>query len=85
MLCALTSGYIKNNSKLKNDSILGIVFSRMFARTVTYLKIETDIHLDHILFGNILGLSWNDVINSIALGIFCALLFSAFRFNAKYI
>ena len=82
LLCALTSGYIKNNSKLKNDSILGIVFSGMFALgLILYLKIETDIHLDHILFGNILGLSWNDVINSIALGIFCALFIYFQRFD----
>ena len=82
LFCALTSGYIKNNSKLKNDSILGIVFSGMFALgLILYLKIETDIHLDHILFGNILGLSWNDVINSIALGIICALFIYFQRFD----
>ena len=82
LLCALTSGYVKNNSKLKHDSILGIVFSGMFALgLILYLKVETDIHLDHILFGNILGLSWNDVINSIILSIICSLLIYLKRFD----
>jgi manganese/iron transport system permease protein len=41
---------------------MGIVFSGMFGLgIVLYTKIETDVHLDHILFGDMLGLTWGDV------------------------
>lgn len=61
--CALATGYLKQNSRLKEDTVLGIVFSGMFALgIVMYTKIETDQHLDHILFGNMLGVQWPDVL-----------------------
>jgi manganese/iron transport system permease protein len=48
---------------------------------VLYLKIETEIHLDHILFGNILGLSWSDVLNSFILSGICTLFVLAKRLD----
>lgn len=62
MTCALATGYLKQNSRIKEDTVMGIVFSGMFGLgIVLYTKIETDVHLDHILFGNMLGVSWSDV------------------------
>lgn len=62
MLCAVSTGYIKENSRVKEDTVMGIVFSGLFATGLVLLtKIETDLHLMHILFGNMLGVSWNDV------------------------
>lgn len=56
--CALLTGYIKENSRIKEDSVMGIVFTGMFALgLVMFTQIETDQHLMHILFGNILGIS----------------------------
>ena len=54
--CALLTGYLKENCRVKEDTVMGVVFSSMFALgIVLYTKIETDVHLDHILFGNMLG------------------------------
>ena len=62
MICAVGTGYIKENSRVREDTVMGIVFSGMFATGLVLLtKIETDIHLLHILFGNMLGVSWRDV------------------------
>ena len=62
MVCALATGYLKENSRIKQDTVMGIVFSGMFGLgIVLYTKIETDVHLDHILFGDMLGLTWGDV------------------------
>lgn len=62
MVCALSTGFLKDNSRIKQDTIMGVVFSGMFAfGIVLYTKIETDVHLDHILFGNMLGVSWADI------------------------
>ena len=65
MFCALATGYLKHNSRIKEDTVMGVVFSGMFAiGLVLYVKIETDVHLDHILFGDMLGVSWLNVIES---------------------
>jgi manganese/iron transport system permease protein len=62
MVCALATGYLDRNSRIKQDTIMGIVFSTMFAAgLVMYVAIQTDVHLDHILFGNILGISAADI------------------------
>ncbi len=73
MFCAIASGYLRENSRVKEDTILGIVFSGMFGvGLVLYVGIETEVHLDHILFGNMLGLTWGDVLNSSILAILIA-------------
>lgn len=56
MTCAVATGYLAENSRIKQDTVMGVVFSGMFALgIVLYVSIETSMHLDHILFGNILG------------------------------
>lgn len=71
LFCAVATGYVKDNSRLKEDSVMGIIFSGMFALgLVIYLKVQPDIHLDHILFGNILGVQTADLLET---GIICAL------------
>ena len=63
MICALAIGYLKENSRIKEDTVMGVVFSGMFGLgIVLYTKIQTDVHLDHILFGDMLGVAWRDVI-----------------------
>lgn len=60
--CALLTGFIKEHSRLKEDTVMGIVFSSMFALGLLLMsKIETDVHLDHILFGDLLGSSWQGI------------------------
>ena len=62
MLCAVSTGYIAANSRLKEDAVMGIVFSGLFALGVAlFTKVETGLHLDHVLFGDLLGVSWRDV------------------------
>ncbi|MFP3019458.1 MAG: metal ABC transporter permease [Arsenophonus sp.] len=58
IFCAFAIGYLKENSRIKEDTIIGIVFSGMFAfGLVLFARIDTDQHLIHILFGNILGIT----------------------------
>ena len=59
---AVLTGYLKENSRIKEDTVMGIVFSGMFGLGLVLMtKIETDQHLIHILFGNMLGVTWRDV------------------------
>lgn len=58
LFCAFATGYLKEHSRIKEDTVMGIVFSGMFALgLVLFTRIDTDQHLTHILFGNILGIT----------------------------
>ncbi len=62
LLCAVATGYIKANTRVKEDTVMGVVFTGLFAfGLVLFTKVRTDLHLDHILFGNILGLEAGDL------------------------
>lgn len=68
MFCALATGYLKENSRVKEDTVMGVVFSGMFAAGfVMYISISTEVHLDHILFGDMLGATWGDIAESAAI------------------
>lgn len=72
LFCAVATGYLDDNSRIKRDTIMGIVFSGMFgAGLVLYVSIQSEVHLDHILFGDMLGISLSDIGQTafIALGI----------------
>jgi len=70
MICALATGYLKENTRIKQDTVMGVVFSGMFGLgIVLYTKIQSDVHLDHILFGNMLGVGMNDIIITGSIGI----------------
>lgn len=65
MACALMTGFLKENSRIKEDTVLGIVFSGMFGLgLVLYVKVQADVHLDHILFGDMLGIAPSDLIET---------------------
>ena len=66
LLCAVATGFIKENSRVKEDTVMGVVFTGLFAfGLVLFTKVKSDLHLDHILFGNILGIERRDLIESI--------------------
>jgi manganese/iron transport system permease protein len=63
--CALFTGYLKENSRVKEDTVMGIVFSGMFGfGLVLFTKVETEQHLNHILFGNVLGVTVRDLVET---------------------
>lgn len=65
MICALLTGYLSENSRVKQDTVMGVVFSGMFGLgIVLYVSIETQAHLDHILFGNILGVEAEELLTA---------------------
>lgn len=74
MFCALATGFLSENSRVKQDTVMGIVFSGMFALgIVMYTKISTDVHLDHILFGNMLGVGAKDLWTAGLIALFVAI------------
>ncbi|MEJ5021842.1 metal ABC transporter permease [Ochrobactrum vermis] len=68
MACALATGYLTENSRIKQDTVMGIVFSGMFGLgLVLYVSIRSTVHLDHILFGDMLGITLPDLIETAAI------------------
>lgn len=68
LFCSVATGYIKDNSRIKEDTVIGIVFSGMFAfGLVLFSKVETSQHLNHILFGSVLGTSYQELIQIITI------------------
>ena len=47
MICAIMTGFLSENSRLKEDTVMGVVFSSMFGLGLVMMsKIETSVHLD---------------------------------------
>jgi len=80
MFCAVATGYLAENSRVKQDTVMGVVFSGMFGLgVVLYTKVETEVHLDHILFGDMLGVTWSDVLQTGLISIAALLLIISMR------
>jgi manganese transport system permease protein len=62
-------GAVRDTSRVKEDAAIGIVFTTLFALGLVLISVtpsQTD--LNHIIFGNLLGVSWSDVIQIVVLG-----------------
>ena len=69
LLCSFTSGFIKRNSRIKEDTAMGVAFTGYFALgLVLFSQIDSDLHLDHILIGNILGIDRAQFWQTLGLG-----------------
>lgn len=81
LFCAISVGFLKNNTRIKEDTLMGIVFAGMFAvGLVMFTKIDTDQHLKHILFGNLLGVSREMLIQTM---IICGAILGAVLLKGK--
>lgn len=81
LFCAVSVGFLKNNTRIKEDTLMGIVFAGMFAvGLVMFTKIDTDQHLKHILFGNLLGISREMLIQTM---IICGVILGAVLLKGK--
>jgi manganese/iron transport system permease protein len=70
LTCATLTGYLKEHSRLREDTVMGIVFSGMFGLgLVLFTKVETEQHLNHILFGNLLGVTNSELIEAVIISV----------------
>ena len=75
LFTAVATGYLAENSRVKQDTVMGVVFSGMFGLgIVLYTSITSDAHLDHILFGNMLGVGPEDLWTAGAIGLVVSVL-----------
>ena len=67
VLSTVAIAFIRTRSPIKEDAAMGIVFSAFFALGITLITIvqkDNKIDLNHFLFGNILGVTAQDVRNT---------------------
>lgn len=64
----LSIGYIKNKVRLKEDTVMGIIFISLFALGIVLIsKIPSNVDLMHVLFGYVLGITDLDAIQTISI------------------
>lgn len=69
VLTALGIGFVSQNSRLKNDSAIGIVFSAAFALGVILIaQAQSATNLNNILFGNVLTVKASDMWMTLIVG-----------------
>lgn len=71
ILATLGISFIQQNSKIKSDSAIGIVFSGFLALGILLVtKIESSVNLNNILFGNVLTIKSSDrILTEVVAGI----------------
>jgi ABC-type Mn2+/Zn2+ transport system permease subunit len=80
LLCAVATGWIKANSRIKEDTVMGVVFTGLFAfGLVLFSRTPSDLHLDHILYGNILGLTPARIVETSAISLIVLAVIAALR------
>lgn len=70
VLTAMAIGFVSQNSRIKQDTSIGIMFTAAFAMGViliTVLESSTDLY--HILFGNVLAVRPSDMWITLAIGL----------------
>ncbi|MED1863439.1 iron/zinc/copper transport system permease protein [Fictibacillus halophilus] len=70
VLTAIGIGYVSQNSRIKHDMAIGIMFTSMFAVgivIITMMKSSADLY--HILFGNVLAVRMSDMWITLGIGV----------------
>lgn len=69
LLSVLSIGFIQAHTRIKEDTVIGLVFTGFFALGLVLVsKSPSNIDLQHILFGNVLGISQADIIQTTIVG-----------------
>ena len=68
LLAALVMGVVKSKTRIREDAIIGIVFTTFFAAGVLMISVfPSNISLKTIVFGNILGIADSDILQMLAI------------------
>ncbi|QNJ26491.1 ABC-type Mn2+ transporter/ membrane component [Synechococcus sp. SYN20] len=75
-----TIGFVKQKSRIKEDTVIGLVFTGFFALGLVLVsKTRSNIDLTHILFGNVLGISISDIQQTVLISVLVTAVLLLFR------
>ena len=75
-----TIGFVKQKSRIKEDTVIGLVFTGFFALGLVLVsKTRSNIDLTHILFGNVLGISIADIQQTVLISVLVTAVLLLFR------
>lgn len=67
-LAVVLIGAVRGTTRLKGDAAIGVVFTGLFALGIVLVsRIPSQVDLNHILFGNVLGVSDSDIVQVFAI------------------
>ena len=72
VISAVMIAWVRTRSPIKEDAAMGIIYSAFFSLGITLITIvqkNNKIDLLHFLFGNILGVTTRDVINTVVIAV----------------
>lgn len=63
-------GGVRATTKIKSDAAIGVVFTALFALGLVIISaVPSQVDLGHILFGNVLGVTDNDIAQVVVIGV----------------
>ncbi|TDR93032.1 metal ABC transporter permease [Enterovirga rhinocerotis] len=69
ILCVQAAGFVSATSRVKPDAVLGILFTGFLALGIVLVTaFPGDVDFTHILFGNLLGITTADLVQTLVLG-----------------
>ena len=75
MLAALGMGYVRSATRIREDAVIGIVFTAFFAAGLLLISLfPSNISLKSIIFGNILGIANPDIAQMLIISGVCMLI-----------
>jgi len=70
ILAALSMGWMKSHTRLREDAVIGVVFTSWFAAGLLLLSLfPSPVNLKTIIFGNILGISDSDILQVLIISV----------------
>lgn len=70
ILATACMGFVKSNTRIKEDAAIGIVFTTFFAAGLLLISLyPSNINLKNIIFGNILGIANYDLAQMLAISV----------------
>lgn len=80
LIAVVLIGFINSNSKVKEDAVMGIVFTTLFSLGLILVsQVESSLNLTHVLFGQLLGISDTSAFYTIGILSLVALVTLIFR------
>lgn len=68
LLSVILIGFVKRQTRLKEDAVIGLIFTAFFALGLIMIsRTPSTVDLTHILFGNVLGITNSDMLQTVVI------------------